>query len=200
MIQFITQNMAPLMFASLIVVMLFGYPVAFALAADTANHRIDVYTAVGVLTGLLLVRLTGHTFFDPLLAILVALLIVSSTWRLINSALATLMDTHLPAADIATVRDVLHNDPSVLGYHKLRTRIAGSVRHVDAHVLVVQQRVARTDQEYEGEQIPLNFQPFVRARIERISNNGIAGTDQDCGEDQPVGEFPDAFAQRVDKA
>jgi len=33
MTQFLIQNMAPLMFASLIVVMLFGYPVAFALAA-----------------------------------------------------------------------------------------------------------------------------------------------------------------------
>jgi TRAP-type mannitol/chloroaromatic compound transport system permease large subunit len=34
MTQFLIQNMAPLMFASLIVVMLFGYPVAFALAAN----------------------------------------------------------------------------------------------------------------------------------------------------------------------
>jgi TRAP-type mannitol/chloroaromatic compound transport system permease large subunit len=34
MTQFLIQNMAPLMFASLIVVMLFGYPVAFALAAS----------------------------------------------------------------------------------------------------------------------------------------------------------------------
>jgi len=34
MTAFLVQNMAPLMFASLIVVMLFGYPVAFALAAS----------------------------------------------------------------------------------------------------------------------------------------------------------------------
>ena len=34
MTQFLIQNMAPLMFAALIVVMLFGYPVAFALAAN----------------------------------------------------------------------------------------------------------------------------------------------------------------------
>src|SRR5258706_16302157 len=33
MTAFLVQNMAPLMFASLIVVMLIGYPVAFALAA-----------------------------------------------------------------------------------------------------------------------------------------------------------------------
>src|SRR6185295_5232521 len=34
MTAFLINNMAPLMFASLIVVMLFGYPVAFALAAS----------------------------------------------------------------------------------------------------------------------------------------------------------------------
>jgi TRAP-type mannitol/chloroaromatic compound transport system permease large subunit len=44
-VQFVIQNMAPLMFASLIVVMLFGYPVAFALAA------------VGIFFGLLGVQL-----------------------------------------------------------------------------------------------------------------------------------------------
>ena len=33
MIGFLTQNMAPLMFVALILVMLLGYPVAFALAA-----------------------------------------------------------------------------------------------------------------------------------------------------------------------
>ncbi|MBV9471265.1 MAG: cation transporter [Abitibacteriaceae bacterium] len=107
-----------------------------ALAADAENHRVDIYTAAGVLLGLLLVRLTGYSFFDPLLAIAVALLIMNTTWRLMHEALATLMDTHLPAEDVEMVRQVLHDDPSVLGYHKLRTRIAGSVRHVDAHVLM----------------------------------------------------------------
>ena len=34
MIEFIAQNMAPIMFVSLIVFMLIGYPVAFALTAN----------------------------------------------------------------------------------------------------------------------------------------------------------------------
>ena len=33
MIEFVRSNMAPLMFAGLIVVMLFGYPAAFSVAA-----------------------------------------------------------------------------------------------------------------------------------------------------------------------
>jgi TRAP-type mannitol/chloroaromatic compound transport system permease large subunit len=48
MTAFLIQNMAPLMFASLIVVMLFGYPVAFALAANGIFFGI-----VGVQLGLL---------------------------------------------------------------------------------------------------------------------------------------------------
>ena len=34
MMELIAQNMAPIMFASLILFLLFGYPVAFALAAN----------------------------------------------------------------------------------------------------------------------------------------------------------------------
>jgi len=48
MIEFLTHNMAPLMFASLIVVLLIGYPVAFALAA------VGIFWAlVGIQVGLL---------------------------------------------------------------------------------------------------------------------------------------------------
>src|SRR5450631_1907296 len=48
MIEFLTSNMAPLMFASLIVVLLLGYPVAFALAANGI-----LFGLIGVELGLL---------------------------------------------------------------------------------------------------------------------------------------------------
>jgi TRAP-type mannitol/chloroaromatic compound transport system permease large subunit len=34
LVQFLAQNMAPIMFASLVVVLLLGYPAAFSLAAN----------------------------------------------------------------------------------------------------------------------------------------------------------------------
>ena len=46
------------------------------------------------------------------------------------------MDQRLPEADMEIVQGVFDRDESVLGYHKLRTRKAGSFRHVDAHVLM----------------------------------------------------------------
>jgi len=107
---------------------------SLALHADAENHRTDIYTAVGVLVGLLLVRITGRSLFDPILAIGVSLMIVRAAWTLVRGALAPLMDTRLPREDVDLVRRVLDSEPGVLGYHRLRTRKSGSVRHVDAHV------------------------------------------------------------------
>lgn len=107
-----------------------------SLQAVAEDHRADVITAAGVLIGLVLVRVTGYGFFDPLLAILVSLVILRTAWRLARAAVAPLMDTRLSQEDVDAVRKVLETHPDVQSYHKLRTRQAGAVRHVDAHVLM----------------------------------------------------------------
>ncbi len=107
-----------------------------ALSADAENHRADIYAAAGVLLGLVLVRVTGLGFFDPVLAILVALLIVRTAWHLADGALAPLMDSQLPSRDTDAVRRVLEADAHVLAYHKLRSRQSGAERFVDAHILM----------------------------------------------------------------
>jgi cation diffusion facilitator family transporter len=109
---------------------------SLALSAVSKDHLADIYAAAGVLVGLLLVRFTGRAYFDSLLAIAVALLIFRSAWHLFRDALEILMDTHLPGEDIECVRHIFESEPKILGYHKLRTRKSGEVRHVDAHILL----------------------------------------------------------------
>jgi cation diffusion facilitator family transporter len=109
---------------------------SLALQADAENHRADITTSLGVLVGLALVRITGRGFFDPALAIVVSLMILRTAWRLTWGALPPLMDTQLSPEDVNVVRHVLEAEPGVRGYHKLRTRQSGAVRHVDAHVLL----------------------------------------------------------------
>ena len=107
-----------------------------SLLAAAQDHRADIYTAVGVLIGLILVRVTGKSFFDPLLAMVVAFVIVHGAWEVARDAAHNLMDTQLPEEEVETVRRVFAEDAEVMGYHKLRTRQAGSTRYVDAHVLM----------------------------------------------------------------
>lgn len=105
-----------------------------ALLADAEHLRVDVLTAAGVFIGLGLAQLTGKSWLDPAAALGVALLIFKAAWELSVEAMQPLMDARLPLEEEQQVRDVLNNDPRVLGYHKLRTRKSGSQRHVDVHV------------------------------------------------------------------
>ncbi len=107
---------------------------SLALKADAEHLRTDVFTSLGVIIGLVLVRVTGNSLIDPIAGLIVALLIVHAAWRLTREALNPLMDAQLPAQDTGIVRGILDAEPRVLGYHKLRTRKSGSSRHVDAHV------------------------------------------------------------------
>lgn len=109
---------------------------SLALLAVSKDHLADIYAASGVLLGLILVRLTGHGFFDSLLAMAVAGLIFHSAWELGRDAVHLLMDTPLAAEEVEAIRTILRDAPGVLGYHKLRTRNSGTVQHVDAHILL----------------------------------------------------------------
>jgi len=107
-----------------------------ALEADGRHLQTDVLTSLGVLAGLALVRLTHDRRFDPITALLVAAFILPTAARLAREALHPLLDARLPAEEEALIHRVLDSDRRVLGYHKLRTRKAGSQRHADVHVQV----------------------------------------------------------------
>ncbi len=105
-----------------------------ALQADAKHLQSDVLSSLGVLVGLSLVRLTGIAWFDPLVASVVALVLIRTAYRLTYDAIQLLLDIRLPDSEEAAIVEILKADSRVLGYHKLRTRKSGSQRHVDVHV------------------------------------------------------------------
>jgi cation diffusion facilitator family transporter len=109
-----------------------------ALEADAAHLLTDVYTSVGVAVGLTVVKLTGIEEFDPIAAILVALLIVFTGAKLVIHSARVLLDQTLPEDELALIRACVsdHRGDLIYGYHKLRARQAGSRRHIDLHVTV----------------------------------------------------------------
>ena len=70
-----------------------------ALSADAAHLRTDVLTSLGVLVGLLLARVTGFTWMDPLVASAVAVVLLATAFRLSRDAIQLLLDTRLPAEE-----------------------------------------------------------------------------------------------------
>lgn len=108
-----------------------------ALEADALHLRTDVYTSLGVLVGLLLIKLTGWTIIDPIIALGVAFMIIKASIDLTKKAFAPLVDVSLPNEEREIIAEVLQRyEDEFVEFHKLRTRKAGAERHVDLHLVV----------------------------------------------------------------
>ncbi|MFZ5639564.1 MAG: cation diffusion facilitator family transporter [Bacillota bacterium] len=108
-----------------------------ALEADALHLRTDVYTSLGVFAGLVAIKISGRQIIDPIIAILVALLIIKAAWDLTAECLKNMVDVRLPDEEERLIKEVLRkNAGEYLEYHKLRTRKSGAERHIDLHVVV----------------------------------------------------------------
>ena len=110
---------------------------SLVLEADGRHLMTDVWTSVGVIVGILLVKFTGWLIIDPIIAILVALNIIYAGYKLISRSASGLMDATIPAEDLEKV--ILYLDSlkvNEIEYHSLLTRVAGQRKFISMHLLV----------------------------------------------------------------
>ncbi|MFC1935079.1 cation diffusion facilitator family transporter [Chloroflexota bacterium] len=110
---------------------------SLALEADAAHLTTDVMTMLGVFIGLIVVRLTGIYILDPIIAILVALLIIKAAYDITKKSFGGLIDVSLPDSEEELIRScIMDHRNKLVGFHKLRTRKAGSQRQIDFHMVI----------------------------------------------------------------
>lgn len=110
---------------------------SLVLEADGKHLMTDVWTSVGVIVGILLVRLTGWLILDPIIAILVALNIVYTGYKLISRSASGLMDAAIPDDELQKITSYLDSlKEEHITYHSLMTRAAGRRKFVSLHLLV----------------------------------------------------------------
>jgi cation diffusion facilitator family transporter len=110
---------------------------SITLRADAHHLLTDVWTSTGVVVGIGLVKLTGLTIIDPLIAIAVAVNIVFTGWKLLHETASGLLDRSLPDQEQRQLENLLASyESDEIRFHALRSRVAGSRRFVSFHVLV----------------------------------------------------------------
>jgi cation diffusion facilitator family transporter len=110
---------------------------SITLRADAHHLLTDVWTSTGVFVGIGLVKLTGLTILDPLIAIAVAVNIVFTGWKLLQETASGLLDRSLPDQEQRLLENLLGSyESDEIRFHALRTRVAGSRRFVSFHLLV----------------------------------------------------------------
>jgi cation diffusion facilitator family transporter len=110
---------------------------SLTLVADGQHVLSDFWTSAGIVVGLLVVRVTGLPWLDPLIAAVVALNLMWTGFRLVRHAAGGLLDEEDPEL-LGRLLRVLrgHVGQGIIRIHHLRAIRAGRFHHVDAHVVV----------------------------------------------------------------
>jgi cation diffusion facilitator family transporter len=107
-----------------------------ALHATAVDLRTDAIVSVGVLVSLVIVKLTGAHWLDPVVGLIVAAAITRTGVRILIDASRRLADEALPADELAALQRVVESfvGDEVVGFHDLRARHLGSHHQVDLHL------------------------------------------------------------------
>src|SRR4030065_586449 len=108
---------------------------SIALEADAYHLTTDVYTSIGVFIGLILIQITGNPIFDPVLAIIVALMILKASYDLTKRSISGIMDVKLSDNEEELIRSIISEHYyDYAEFHNLRSRMAGADRFVGLHL------------------------------------------------------------------
>lgn len=109
-------------------------------AALEANARMltgDIYSTSGVAVGLLVVRFTNFYIIDPILALIVASLILWMAFRVGRLSFSPLIDGSLPEEEEREIVScIMEHRTQLVNLHNIRTRQAGNHRFIDFHLMM----------------------------------------------------------------
>lgn len=137
---------------------------SIALEADALHLKTDIYTSLGVSVGLFLILITGIQIIDPIVAILVAILIMREAYELLNRAYKPLLDTSISTKELNEVEKCIRE--SNYTYHDLKSRQSGKQRFVEFH-LVMPEDLPLKDVHQKCDEI----EEVIKSKISNININ-----------------------------
>lgn len=109
---------------------------SLALAANGQHLMVDVYTTSGVLAALAITKFTGFRQADPIVALVLSGWMAYGSIGMTRMAVQQLIDRRISDEEYDRLQEILKSDERLLGFHRLRTRLSGEVRHVDVHIVL----------------------------------------------------------------
>jgi cobalt-zinc-cadmium efflux system protein len=97
----------------------------------------DAFVSAGLVAGGFLIYFTRLYWIDPVLSLIIAGIIVVSTWKLLSGSLRLSLDGVPEGIDLVTVRSSILNIPGVKGFHHIHIwAISTTENALTAHVVI----------------------------------------------------------------
>jgi len=107
-----------------------------AIQVNALHFFADAVTSAGVLVALVLIRLTGFRWLDPVVGLIIAGYIVSISWRQVRSAIHELVDSRLTTEEVTEIEAIIAGfQDQMIEAHDLKTRKSGVHRFAEFHLI-----------------------------------------------------------------
>jgi len=108
-----------------------------AIEASARMINADFYSALGVLLGLVAVRLTKLQILDPIIALIMVVFVLKASYDIVLRAFRELTDYSLPKEEQEILNNCIQEHfTQLVDFHAVRSRRAGSERFVDLHLVM----------------------------------------------------------------
>lgn len=110
---------------------------SISLYADGEHLRTDIWSSLGVLIGLILIKITGIMLLDPIIAVIVASFILRTGLKISKSTLNNLLDGSLPSEELSVIEDIIKSfeNDGIIGFKDLKARRVGPSNDIEFTLL-----------------------------------------------------------------
>lgn len=106
-----------------------------AIMADAHHQKVDIYSCAAILMGVIGARL-GFTFLDPIIALIIALLVIRTAFHLAQENISSLLGK-VPSADLKkNIKAAALSVKDIQDIHKLKINSVGPYVSAELHVEV----------------------------------------------------------------
>lgn len=147
---------------------------SIALEGDAKHLLSDVISSIGIVGGLILAELTGWYILDPIMALVVALLLIRMAYTILAKTCHDLMDHSCPDSE-EIIGSVLKEHGGFIQYHDLKTRHVGESIYVEMHLCVP----AKTSMA-EAHELTESIEDAIRERIPSVVVSIHLETEKEC--------------------
>lgn len=110
---------------------------SLALEASARHRSTDLYTSLSIFVGLIIVRFTGFTILDPIIALGIGILVLKTAVDVYRKSFGGLLDERLSQPEEAMiVSSIQEHVRDSVTFHELRTRKVGTIPYIELHLVM----------------------------------------------------------------
>lgn len=146
---------------------------SYILISDSLHTRSDIFVSIGVIMGLIGIKLGLPIIIDPVISIGVSICIFHSAYEIFKSAIDVLVDTAVLEEENITA--ILKNIDEIKDIHNIRSRGSENNIYIDMHIMIepsttvyeahnLEHSIANIIKKHinENTQVIIHIEPFIK--------------------------------------